>query len=137
MANKDDDTWFADYTFGEMTGQGWGFYGEMGNLAYQQKQYEKRQEEERERRYQLETRPKKRTRQERIYSGHKQKPWSTLFAIIGFFIGAGIMYSQPTPSLVVSLLVGLITGYISGRFYKLILVSGIILVVWWVISQNP
>jgi hypothetical protein len=47
------------------------------------------------------------------------------------------MYAQPEPSVIASLVVGLITGYISGRLYKLILASGIILLIWWVISQNP
>jgi hypothetical protein len=140
MANKDDDNWLADYTFGQMTGKGWGFYGEMGNQLYQQKQELKRQQEERERqkaRYRQETTPKKEIAQKRLDPARKEKTWSSLFAIIGFLFGAGAMYAQPEPSVIASLVVGLITGYISGRLYKLILASGIILLIWWVISQNP
>jgi hypothetical protein len=137
MANKDDDTWFADYTFGQMTGKGWGFYGELGNQLYESEQKQKREREMRESRYQEETTTKNLTRPPRLHSRYKEKPWSNLFAIIGFLVGAGVMYSQPAPSLIISLVVGLITGYISGRFYKLILVSGMILLIWWVVSQNP
>jgi hypothetical protein len=139
MANKDDENWFADYTFGQMTGKGWGLYGEMGNQLYQQQQEQKRQQQERERQrslYQQETAPKNQTRPKRIYPTRKEKTWSSLFAIVGFLVGAGAMYAQPEPSMIASLGVGLIAGYLSGRFYKLILASGIILLIWWVISQN-
>jgi hypothetical protein len=86
---------------------------------------------------QQETTPKKEIAQKRLYPARKEKTWSSLFAIIGFLFGAGAMYAQPEPSVIASLVVGLITGYISGRLYKLILASGIILLIWWVISQNP
>lgn len=148
MANKEDENWFADYQIGRMTGQGWGFYGEMGNLQHRQEQQDKqqaeatrqRQEEKRRQkeaeRWQIEARrnktPQVSPQAPTTYQG-KTKPWSNLMATLGFLGGAGVMYAQPEPSMAAAIIVGLISAFIFGRFYKVFFAAAFILIVLWLL----
>ncbi len=148
MANNDPTD---DYYFGKETGAGTGFAGHVGNLAHQQEQMDKwwraeaesrnaeiRRENEEKRRVREQMRQDRTSQTDNripVIPGPmvKSKPWSTVMAILGFLGGAGFIYAQPDPSLIAATIVGAITGLISGRFYKPILVIGVALVVLWVL----
>lgn len=138
MANNQDDNWFVDFTVGQMTGQGSGVYGEMGNQLHREekKRNEARQKADFEYWQNAET-PQVSTPDYNsvpVHNGNTvSKPWSNVLATFGFLGGAGAMYAQPEPSLAAAIIVGLITAFIFGRFYKFIFVSAVVLFILWLL----
>lgn len=52
----------------------------------------------------------------------RERDWNTLFAIIGFLAGFGYMVSlESEPNLIFSFASATVAGFISGRFYKVLI----------------
>lgn len=144
MANNDD--WTDDYYFGKETGAGTGFAGHAGNMAYLEEQRQKqaqanaawwRQIHERENsRRQNETSQISDSTPPTYPRSVKSNPWSNVMATFGFLGGAGVMYAQPEPSLAAAIIVGLISAFIFGRFYRFIFATAFILIVLWLLFEG-
>jgi hypothetical protein len=128
-----DENWFKEYCVGQMTGGGWGIYGQMGNQEYRAEQ---RRQEKQRRQFQsrktpepprLKPSPSAAEAFSTSQSASREKSWSTFFAMLGFLAGAVALYDPVDPSWGLPLFAGLVSGYIAGRFYKALLLIGAVL----------
>jgi len=127
-----DENWLKEYSVGQTTGGGWGLYGEIGNQEYRAKQEQQRKEKERRKRRAEEKQPRPVPEPPTepvspVRSAPQEKTWSTVFALLGFLAGAIALYDPADPSWGPSLFAGLVSGYITGRFYKALLLIGAVL----------
>lgn len=113
--------WYYEYFVGKNYGLGRGLTGQIGNNEY----WQKKQQQQQERQW---------TFSPSLPSG--ERSWSRLFAILGFFVGINVTHSRVAPDSFVLLVVGAISAYIAGRYYKQILTLGVIVAIGWAISQN-
>jgi hypothetical protein len=120
-----DENWLKEYLVGQTTGGGWGTYGEIGNQAYRARQHR-----EAEQRRQIS--PPVHTSSAvdppiTVQPAPTQESWSTVWATLGFLAGAFTLYDPVDPSWGASVAAGLFTGYLTGRFYKALLLIGAVL----------
>jgi len=141
MPNSDEN-WFFEYTAGQTTGSGWGIYGELGNKVYEDEQRRKREEEDRwtrpspqhkDRAVSTDTAVPPPTVSSDLQEEAQTKNWSTLTAIIGFLVGSSLAYDQADPNVGPALVVGFVAGFLCGRFYKPLVVVGIVALVLWML----
>ena len=126
-----DENWLKEYLVGQTTGGGWGTYGEIGNQAY----HAQRRLEVEQQKQQRKTRPVSPPVHTspvadpliRAQPASSQKSWSTVFALLGFLAGAFALYDPVDSSWGAPVSAGLITGYLAGRFYKALLLTGAVL----------
>jgi hypothetical protein len=128
-----DENWLKEYCVGQTTGGGWGLYGEIGNQEYRAEQ---RRQETQQRQFQsrktpeplrLKPSPGAVEASSTSQSASGAKSWSTFFALLGFLAGAVALYDPVDPSWGPPLFAGLVSGYITGRFYMALLLIGAVL----------
>ena len=131
-----DENWLKEYLVGQTTGGGWGTYGEIGNQAYRARQHREAEQRKQQQKWQQRT---TRAVSSPVHTSSAvdppitvqpaptQESWSTVWATLGFLAGAFTLYDPVDPSWGASVAAGLFTGYLTGRFYKALLLIGAVL----------
>jgi len=129
-----DANWLKEYLVGQTTGGGWGFYGMLGNQEYhaeQRRAAEQQRQQKKQRRAQPASSPVDTSPVVdppiTAQPASTQESWSTFWATLGFLAGAFTLYDPLDPSWGASVAAGLFTGYLTGRFYKALLLMGAVL----------
>ena len=130
-----DENWLKEYLVGQTTGGGWGTYGEIGNQAYRAQQRLEAEQRNQQQKQQRTKRPISAPVHTSpvvdppitVQPAPTQESWSTVWATLGFLAGAFTLYDPVDPSWGASVAAGLFTGYLTGRFYKALLLIGAVL----------
>jgi len=131
-----DENWLKEYLVGQTTGGGWGAYGDVGNQAHRARQHreaeQRKQQQKRQQRTPRLVSPPAHTSSAvdpsiTVQPAPTQESWSTVWATLGFLAGAFTLYDPVDPSWGASVAAGLCTGYLTGRFYKALLLIGAVL----------